>query len=112
MKEKRISLRFREDNERDMKAWNLLEEIALKKNASKNSVALELLIAGVEGNNRVNDDAFAELVASRVIERLNLSLPVNPASNEAKGAACREAPGADEPVELDEDALDFLDAFV
>lgn len=112
MKEKRISLRFREDNERDMKVWNLLGEIALKKNASKNSVALELLLAGSEGANGVNDDAFAELVACRVVEKLNLKLNTTTADNEAKGAACKADPEADEPVELDEDALDFLDAFV
>ena len=45
MKDKRISLRFRADNERDMEAWKMLEEMAQKKNASKNSVAIELILS-------------------------------------------------------------------
>ena len=40
MKEKRISLRFRTDNAQDMKVWQLLEETARDKNASKNSIVI------------------------------------------------------------------------
>ena len=42
MEEKRISLRFQMNNELDLKAWELLEEAAKKKNASKNSIVIGL----------------------------------------------------------------------
>ena len=57
MKDKRISLRFRADNERDMEAWKMLEKMAQKKNASKNSVAIELILSGSTKRNA--DDVLA-----------------------------------------------------
>ena len=120
MKEKRISLRFREDNERDMRAWDLLERMALKKNASKNSVALELLLLGAETDKEASEDALAEHIADIVAEKLMGKLATVPVDREAREAAGINDDGvhaevaasqADEPVLLGEDALDFLDAF-
>ena len=77
MKEKRISLRFREDNERDMMAWDLLERMALEKNASKNSVAVELLLLGAETDKETSEDALAEHIADIVAEKLMGKLAIS-----------------------------------
>ena len=120
MKEKRISLRFREDNEQDMRAWDLLERMALKKNASKNSVAVELLLLGGETDKEVSEDVLAEHIADIVAEKLMGKLATVPADCEAWEAAGINDDGdhtdvaafqADEPILLGEDALGFLDAF-
>lgn len=120
MKEKRISLRFREDNDRDMRAWRLLEEMANTKNVSKNTVAIELILLGAENNDSTSEDTLAELIAERVAAKISGKLLMHSGNSEAEGGANRlsdvstrdEAEAsADEPVYLGEDALDFLDAF-
>ena len=119
MKDKRISLRFRADNERDMKAWRMLEEMAQKKNASKNSVAIELILSG--STKQDADDALAERIAELVADKLTDKLPMQTGSSVSNGAIVsgdgrdeehdETKPQADEPELLGEDALDFLDLF-
>ena len=119
MKDKRISLRFRADNERDMEAWKMLEEMAQKKNASTNSVAIELILSG--STKRDADDALAERIAELVADKLSNKLPMQTGSSVSNGAIVsgdgrdeehdETKPQADEPELLGEDALDFLDLF-
>ncbi len=116
MKEKRISLRFRTDNELDMKVWNLLEEVAKKKNASKNSIAIELIMMALEHEN--SDDALAERIAELVVAKLGgvtIQREATGGDNSVieKGTGVRTElePLADEPEMLGEDAVGFLDIF-
>ena len=78
MKDKRISLRFRADNERDMETWKMLEEMAQKKNASKNSVAIELILSGSTKRNA--DDVLAERIAElfQVMEGTRIMMKQSP----------------------------------
>lgn len=119
MKDKRISLRFRADNERDMEAWKMLEEMAQKKNASKNSVAIELILSG--STKRDADDALAERIAELVADKLTNKLIMKTGGSVSNGAIVsgdgrdedhdETKPQSDEPELLGEDALDFLDLF-
>lgn len=119
MKDKRISLRFRADNERDMGAWKMLEEMAQKKNVSKNSVAIELILSG--STKRDADDALAERIAELVADKLTNKLTMPTVSNVSNGTIVssdgKEEDNyetklqADEPELLGEDALDFLEIF-
>ena len=119
MKDKRISLRFRADNERDMEAWKMLEEMAQKKNASKNSVAIELILSA--STQRDADDALAERIAELVADKLSNKLPMQTGSSVSNGAIVsgdgrdenhdETKPQSDEPELLGEDALDFLNLF-
>lgn len=116
MKEKRISLRFREDNEIDMKVWELLESAAKEKNASKNSIAIELIMMALEHEN--SDDALAERIAELVVAKLGgvtIQREATGGDNSAteKGTDVRTElePLADEPEMLGEDAVGFLDIF-
>ena len=119
MKDKRISLRFRADNERDMEAWKMLEVMAQKKNASKNSVAIELILSG--STKRDADDALAERIAELVADKLSNKLPMQTGSSVSNGAIVsgdgrdenhdETKPQSDEPELLGEDALDFLNLF-
>lgn len=119
MKDKRISLRFRADNERDMEAWRMLEEIAQKKNASKNSVAIELILSG--STKKEADDVLAERIAELVADKLMDKLTMPAICSTARGAAVSNDGRkkrhdetklqADEPELLGEDALDFLAQF-
>lgn len=119
MKDKRISLRFQADNERDMEAWKMLEEMSQKKNASKNSVAIELILSG--STKRDADDALAEHIAELVADKLTNKLTMLTVSNVSNGTivSCdgkeedydEIKPQSDEPELLGEDALDFLDLF-
>ena len=83
MKDKRISLRFRADNERDMEAWKMLEAMAPEKNASKNSVAIELILSG--STKRDADDALAERIAELVADKLTNKLTMLTVSNVSNG---------------------------
>ena len=119
MKDKRISLRFRADNERDMEAWKMLEEMAQKKNASKNSVAIELILSGSTKRNA--DDVLAERIAELVADKITNKLTMPTESSVSSGAIVsgdgrdedhdETKSQSDEPVLLGEDALDFLDLF-
>ena len=119
MKDKRISLRFRADNERDMEAWKMLEEMAQKKNASKNSVAIELILSG--STKRDADDALAERIAELVADKFSNKLAMQTGSSVSNGVIVSGdgrdenhgeiKPQSDEPELLGEDALDFLDLF-
>ena len=84
MKDKRISLRFRADNERDMETWKMLEEMAQKKNASKNSVAIELILSG--STKRNVDDVLAERIAELVADKLTNKLTMQTGSSVSNGA--------------------------
>ena len=119
MKDKRISLRFRADNERDMEAWKMLEEMAQKKNASKNSVAIELILSG--STKRDADDLLAERIAELVADKITNKLTMPTESSVSSGTIVsgdgrdedhdETKSQSDEPVLLGEDALDFLDLF-
>ena len=116
MKEKRISLRFRTDNELDMKVWNLLEEVAKKKNASKNSIVIGLILAALEHEN--SDDALAERIAELVVAKLGgvtiqheATRGDNSVTEKGTDVRTELEPLADEPEMLGEDAVGFLDIF-
>lgn len=119
MKDKRISLRFRADNERDMEAWKMLEVMAQKKNASKNSVAIELILS--VSTKRDADDVLAERIAELVEDKITNKLTMPTESSVSSGAIVsgngrdedhdETKSQADEPELLGEDALDFLDLF-
>ena len=116
MKEKRISLRFREDNEIDMKVWELLESAAKEKNASKNSIVIELILSALEHKN--SDDALAERIAEMVVSKLDV-ITIQREATGGAGEALEKSidinaetePQADEPEFLGEDAIGFLDVF-
>ena len=119
MKEKRISLRFREENEQDMRAWKILEKVAKERNVSKNAAAIDLILAKEE---RVDfADELAKRIALLVAEELRESGMSMPISSEARGNSVSgkaentrkedtDSP-ADEPEVLGEEALDFLEMF-
>lgn len=119
MKDKRISLRFREENEQEMEAWECLEAYARQKNISKNAALIDLILSCGKPNNSM--DEMAERIADAVAEKLTDKLVLVQAGSGAKegtaemigaGASDSEAvPLADEPELLGEDALDFLDMF-
>ena len=88
MKDKRISLRFQAENERDMEAWKMLEEMAQKKNASKNSVAIELILSG--STKRDADDTLAERIAELVADKLTNKLTMPATSSVVSGGCCFE----------------------
>lgn len=119
MKDKRISLRFRMNNEQDIKAWEMLEAVARERNASKNAVAIDLILSG--GVHTDSADELAERVAVLLADKLKKELSCIPVSSGASGEpvfgndvntektdTCSRA---DEPELLGEEALDFLDMF-
>ena len=85
MKEKRISLRFREENEQDMRAWKLLEKIAKERNISKNAAAITLILAKEEQVDSAEELAkrIALLVAEE-IKKTGMSIPIG---SEARGVS-------------------------
>ena len=116
MKEKRISLRFQTNNELDLKAWELLEEAVRKKNASKNSIVIGLILAALEHEN--SDDALAERIAELVVAKLGgvtIQREATRGDNSVIEKGTEEMkelePLADEPEMLGEDAVGFLDIF-
>lgn len=119
MKEKRISLRFRMDNGQDRKAWEILEAVAKERNASKNAVAIDLILSG--GVHTDSVDELAERIAGLVATKLTKELSCIPMSSGASGEAESDihvntekkdsVSRADEPELLSEEALDFLAVF-
>lgn len=119
MKEKRISLRFREENEQDMKAWKLLEKIAKERNISKNAAAITLILAKEEQVDSADELAkrIALLVAEE-IKKTGMSIPIgseargNSVSDNTENVSEKDTDSqADEPEVLGEEALDFLEMF-
>ena len=119
MKEKRISLRFREENEQDMRAWKILEKVAKERNVSKNAAAIDLILAKEE---RVDSaDELAKRIALLVAEEIKkdeMSIPIgseargNPVSDKTENVRKEDTEfPADEPEVLGEEALDFLEMF-
>ena len=119
MKEKRISLRFRMDNDQDKKAWELLEAVATERNTSKNAVAIDLILSG--GVHTDSADELAERIAGLVANKLKKELICIPMGRGASGEAVSgndvstekadTDSRADEPERVGEEALDFLDMF-
>lgn len=119
MKDKRISLRFREENEQEMKAWKCLEEYAKRKNISKNAALIDLILSGRSKDNSVEE--MVERIADAVAEKLTGKLVPVQAGSGAKGGTVETisagasqsetVPTADEPQLLGEDAIDFLTMF-
>lgn len=97
----------------------MLEVMAQKKNASKNSVAIELILSG-QARLDVND-ALAERIAELVADKITDKLSMPTASSVSNGVIVsgdgrdedhdETKPQSDEPELLGEDALDFLDLF-
>lgn len=97
----------------------MLEEMAQKKNASKNSVAIELILSGSTKRNA--DDVLAERIAELVADKLTNKLTMQTGSSVSRGNIVSDdgrdedhdetKSQADEPELLGEDALDFLDLF-
>lgn len=116
MNEKRINLRFRENNEMDMKAWELLEKAVKEKNASRNSLLIELILSALEQKN--SDDALAERIAEMVVSKLD-AVTIQREATGGTGAAlvknneikAEAEPQVDEPELLGEEAIGFLDVF-
>ena len=119
MKEKRISLRFREENELDMRAWAILEKKAKEKNISKNAALLDLILANSEKADSA--DELAERIALLVVDKLKKDAIYLPMGSGASGNSVAEKEEnvketdtnyqADEPEVLGEEALDFLEMF-
>ena len=118
MKGKRLSLRFREENDRDMEAWNKLEAEAVEKNISKNSLLVDLILQGENRKKEIDEEVFAERVAGIIADRImsihGISMTI---CDDGSAVACSRhdeqaaALAADEPMDIGEAALDFLDAF-
>lgn len=118
MKDKRISLRFREDNTLESEAWKRLEDYAKKKNISKNAALIDLILSGGSKDNSVEEmgEQIADAVAEKLMGKLAL---VQADSGAKKGTVVTMADTsesetvskADEPELLGEEALDFLDMF-
>lgn len=97
----------------------MLEEMTQKKNASKNSVAIELILSG--STKQEVDDALAERIAELIADKLTDQLSMPTGSSVSNGAIVSgdgrdedhdaTKPQSDEPELLGEDALDFLDIF-
>ena len=111
MDEKRLSIRFRMDNEQDKKAWEILHRIAKEENTSVNSIALQLICKGAEScehrdvhTRDVVAEKIAELVAERISEGISIATKVSADGN-------MQEPQADELRIVSEEALSFLDEF-
>ena len=97
----------------------MLEEMAQKKNASKNSVVIELILSG--STKQEVDDALAERIAELIADKLTDQLSMPTGSSVSNGAIVsgdgrdedhdETKSQSDEPELLGEDALDFLDIF-
>ena len=97
----------------------MLEEMAQKKNASKNSVAIELILSG--STKQEVDDALAERIAELIADKLTDQLSMPTGSSVSNGAIVsgdgrdedhdETKSQSDEPELLGEDALDFLNLF-
>ena len=97
----------------------MLEEMAQKKNASKNSVAIELILSG--STKRDADDLLAERIAELVADKITNKLTMPTESSVSSGTIVsgdgrdedhdETKSQSDEPELLGEDALDFLDLF-
>lgn len=119
MKEKRISLRFRMDNDQDRKAWEILEAVAKERNTSKNAVAIDLILSGEMKLHSADElaERIAELVANKLIKEL-ICIPMGSGAseeavsgNDVSAEKADTDSRADEPELLGEEALDFLDMF-
>ena len=119
MEEKRISLRFRMDNEMDRKAWEILKAVAKERNTSKNAVAIDLILSGGVHTDSADElaERIAGLVANKLTKELICILMGSGASREAVSGndvnteKADTGSRADEPELLGEEALDFLDMF-
>ena len=118
MKDKRISLRFREDNALESEAWKCLEEYAKRENISKNAALIDLILSGGSKDNSVEE--MAEQIADAVAEKLTCKLvPVQVDGGAKMGTVVTMADASeseavsqtDEPELLGEDAIDFLTMF-
>ena len=118
-KEKRISLRFRMDNDQDRKAWEILEAVAKERNTSKNAVAIDLILSGEMKLHSADElaERIAELVANKLIKEL-ICIPMGSGAseeavsgNDVSAEKADTDSRADEPELLGEEALDFLEMF-
>ena len=97
----------------------MLEEMAQKKNASKNSVAIELILSS--STKQEVEDALAERIVELIADKLTDQLSMPTGSSVSNGAIVsgdgrdedhdETKSQSDEPELLGEDALDFLNLF-
>ena len=114
MDEKRLSLRFRMDNELDRRAWDNLQRLALKEKASKNTIALRLICQGADKNDYGSLDAVAEKIAELVAEKIPGFVPTSDASDTATKVPDNDGnqePQTSELRPISEEVLSFLDGF-
>ena len=117
MVEKRLSIRFRMDNEQDRKAWDLLQRFSEEENTSKNAVAIGLICKGAEvtdanekGSLDVMAQTIAEMVANKLVESAGAIESLSMVSRESESNSQQESQGGDlRPIS--EVALSFLDEF-
>ena len=117
MDEKRLSIRFRMDNDQDKKAWEILDSIAKEENTSKNSIALQLICKGADSWEQrdvhvldVVAEKIAELVAGKISARYQKCAGMSIATKVPADGEKQE-PQADELRTVSEEALSFLDEF-
>ena len=119
MKEKRISLRFREENEQDMRAWKILEKVAKERNISKNAAVIDLILSKEEQADSADELAkHIALLVAEGMKKSGMSIPIssevrgNSVSDKTENVREEDADSqADEPEVLGEEALDFLEMF-
>ena len=117
MEEKRLSIRFRMDNEQDRKAWDFLQRISEKENTSKNTLALRLICIGaesIEDKENTSLDEVAEKIAELVAEKISARYQICEGMSIATKVPTdgeKQEPQADELRTVSEEALSFLDEF-
>ena len=117
MDEKRLSIRFRMDNEQDRKTWDLLKRISEEENTSKNAIAIGLICKGAEGTDAnekgsldVVAQTIAELVVNKLVESAGTIENLSMVSREPESNSQQESQDGDlRPISAE--ALSFLDEF-
>ena len=117
MEEKRLSIRFRMDNEQDKQAWDLLQRISDGENTSKNAVALRLICKGAENTEikenvslDVMSERIADLVANKLAGKCRI-IEKFPKDKEVPESRILREPHTDDLRPISDEALSFLDEF-
>lgn len=114
--EKRVSLRFRMNKERDREAYKKLEKLMIDTGDSINDIILDLLCRQSSNDqNDKHDDILANHIAEIVLDKIAeyLAVPNERTDTVSDGAddsrLCNQ--GFEEPTSIDDDALSFLSTF-
>lgn len=110
MSDIRMSLRFREDNPLDMRAWERLKKLSRESNTSKNAVIIAVINEHSEdalaGSSRI-EDKLDEILTK--LEEVTASRPVVFANNTNTDA--KTQPEADGPILISKSAFEFMECF-